>query len=410
MTRLKCVKVCFRHAIVLLFLLSVAFIFKLSLSPQTCFDKQVDLDRVKFLIAFDATRVPSIGFQTWSSPVSQMSMCKELLYMYVYSTAAGSFEQAQMHASRVLKEECHPYFAKKVMNRLFNKKYSTNLSPFIRQTTVANSSLSKYTPPFGFHKYLSELQDILVLMPKYDLPEELKSKQCKRCVVIGNGGILHGLQLGHILNQYDVAIRLNNAPVHGFSRDVGNKTTIRMAYPESATLSNLDYHHTDLFVAVLFKSVDFSWLQAILKNESLPLWIQLFFWKQVADKIPLNSKQFRILNPLIIKETAFDLLGYPEPRRKWWDWDKNVPTLGIMALILATHLCDEVSLAGFGYNLGQPDARLHYFDNQCMTEMQKQYMHDVAEETKFLKKLVRGGAVKDLTGGIHCEFCKDVNS
>nr|XP_033807667.1 lactosylceramide alpha-2,3-sialyltransferase isoform X5 [Geotrypetes seraphini] len=365
MTRLKCVKVCFRHAIVLLFLLSVAFIFKLSLSPQTCFDKQVDLDRVK---------------------------------------------QAQMHASRVLKEECHPYFAKKVMNRLFNKKYSTNLSPFIRQTTVANSSLSKYTPPFGFHKYLSELQDILVLMPKYDLPEELKSKQCKRCVVIGNGGILHGLQLGHILNQYDVAIRLNNAPVHGFSRDVGNKTTIRMAYPESATLSNLDYHHTDLFVAVLFKSVDFSWLQAILKNESLPLWIQLFFWKQVADKIPLNSKQFRILNPLIIKETAFDLLGYPEPRRKWWDWDKNVPTLGIMALILATHLCDEVSLAGFGYNLGQPDARLHYFDNQCMTEMQKQYMHDVAEETKFLKKLVRGGAVKDLTGGIHCEFCKDVNS
>lgn len=42
-----------------------------------------------------------------------------------------------------------------------------------------------------------------------------------------------------------------------------------MTYPEGAPLSDLEYYSNDLFVAVLFKSVDFSWLQAMVKNETL---------------------------------------------------------------------------------------------------------------------------------------------
>lgn len=63
--------------------------------------------------------------------------------------------------------------------------------------------------------------------------------------------------------------RLNSAPVEGYSEHVGNKTTIRMTYPEGAPLSDLEYYSNDLFVAVLFKSVDFNWLQAMVKNETL---------------------------------------------------------------------------------------------------------------------------------------------
>ncbi|NWT08091.1 SIAT9 sialyltransferase, partial [Vireo altiloquus] len=103
----------------------------------------------------------------------------------------------------------------------------------------------------------------------HDLPEDLKSKHCKRCVVVGSGGILHGLELGHILNQFDIVIRLNDAPVQGYMDHVGNKTTIRMTYPEGAPLSEHEYPPASLFVAVLFKSVDFNWLQAMVKNETL---------------------------------------------------------------------------------------------------------------------------------------------
>ena len=42
-----------------------------------------------------------------------------------------------------------------------------------------------------------------------------------------------------------------------------------MTYPEGAPLSDLEYYSSDLFVTVLFKSVDFNWLQAMVKNETL---------------------------------------------------------------------------------------------------------------------------------------------
>lgn len=83
---------------------------------------------------------------------------------------------------------------------------------------------------------------------------------------------------------------------------------------------------------------------------------------------------------------------------------QNVPTIGVIAVVLATHLCDEVSLAGFGYDLSQPRIPLHYFDNLCMAAMNFQTMHNVTTETRLLLRLAKEGVVKDLSGGIHCEF------
>ncbi|XP_060134368.1 lactosylceramide alpha-2,3-sialyltransferase isoform X3 [Zootoca vivipara] len=315
-------------------------------------------------------------------------------------------KRAQKYAERVVQAECRPSFVKKGMGRLFMEKYSVNAFPFVRRDINSQEAIFKYEPPFGFHKFSEKLQDLLELLPEYDLPESLQSKACKRCVVIGSGGVLNGLELGYALNQFDIVIRLNNAPVQGYTDDVGNKTTIRMTYPEGAPLSEHEYYPNGLFVAVLFKSVDFDWIQAMVKNETLPLWVRLFFWKEVAEKIPVPPKHIRILNPLIVKETALDILEYPEPRAKLWGWDKNVPTIGVMAVVLASHLCDEVSIAGFGYNLSQPNTPLHYFDNLCMAAMNGQTMHNVTTEAKFLQKLIKERIVRDLSGGIHCDFCR----
>ncbi|XP_040554694.1 lactosylceramide alpha-2,3-sialyltransferase isoform X2 [Gallus gallus] len=314
-------------------------------------------------------------------------------------------KRAQQYASAVLQEQCRPSYVKKAMGKLFAEKYSMDIPPFVGKNIDDDEALFKYGPPFGFHRFFDKLKKLLELLPEHDLPEDLKSKHCKRCVVIGSGGILYGSELGHLLNQYDIVIRLNDAPVQGYTDHVGNKTTIRMTYPEGAPLSEHEYPPASLFVAVLFKSVDFNWLQAMVKNETLSLWIRLFFWKEVAKKIPFTSKQFRILNPVIVKETALDILEFPKPRSIFWGWDKNVPTIGVMAVVLATHLCDEVSIAGFGYDLNQPSTPLHYYNNLCMAAMNRQTMHNVTGETKLLQKLVKEKVVKDLTGGIHCEFC-----
>lgn len=82
-----------------------------------------------------------------------------------------------------------------------------DVSPFVKKNINEDETLFKYEPPFGFHKFFDKLKNLLELLPEHDLPEDLKSKQCKRCVVVGSGGILHGSELGHLLNQFDIVIR-----------------------------------------------------------------------------------------------------------------------------------------------------------------------------------------------------------
>lgn len=60
-------------------------------------------------------------------------------------------------------------------------------------------------------------------------------------------------------------------------------------------------------------------LCAVVVVVAQPLWMHFFFWKNVAMKIPLAPRRFRILNPAIVKETALDILQYPEPRLLNWD-------------------------------------------------------------------------------------------
>ncbi|XP_073906230.1 lactosylceramide alpha-2,3-sialyltransferase isoform X2 [Castor canadensis] len=357
------------------------------------------------LLFKDILKCTLLVFGVWILYILKLNYSSEECDMRkVHFVDPDRIKRAQKYAQQVLQEECRPKFVKKAMALLFEHRYSTDLVPFVQKAPKGSETEYKYDPPFGFRKFSSKVQTLLDILPEHDFPEHLQAKQCRRCVVIGSGGILHGLELGHALNQFDVVIRLNSAPVEGYSAHVGNRTTIRMTYPEGAPLSDTEYYGSDLFVAVLFKSVDFNWLQAMVKNETLPFWVRLFFWKRVAEKIPLQPKHFRILNPVIIKETAFDILQYSEPQSRFWGRDKNVPTMGIIAVVLATHLCDEVSLAGFGYDLNQPRTPLHYFGNQCMAAMDWQTMHNVTTETQFLLHLIKEGVVKDLSGGIHCEF------
>ncbi|CAL9707473.1 unnamed protein product [Knipowitschia caucasica] len=78
----------------------------------------------------------------------------------------------------------------------------------------------------------------------------------------------------------------------------------------------------------------------------------------------------------------------------------NVPTLGVTAITLASLLCDQVSLVGFGYHLSQQGAPLHYYDHQAMDAILRQKMHDVTRETELLRTLLEAGTITDLSGGI----------
>ncbi|GAA6222631.1 lactosylceramide alpha-2,3-sialyltransferase-like [Lates japonicus] len=311
------------------------------------------------------------------------------------------------HVLRVLEGQCHPSSTRQsLLSRLPASGHVAQ--PFLQKDLPLPDNLFLYPPPFGFRGLQGKVEDLLKLLADSDFTPQSKrtSDKCHRCVVMGNGGILRGLELGPLIDRFDNIIRLNSGPLGEFSVDVGNRTSIRMSYPEGTPLHWVDTDPHTLFVTVVYKSVDISWMSSMINKLAVPLWDRLFFWQKVPHQIPLEPHRFRLLNPHVIRETALDLLKYPPPRSRMWGWDQNVPTLGVSALNLASLLCDEVSLAGFGYNLSQQGAPLHYYDHLPMSAMRQQKMHNVDRETELLQSLVKEGTITDLTGGIHCSFCQ----
>lgn len=63
-------------------------------------------------------------------------------------------------------------------------------------------------PPLGLHGSQEHLTRALAFLPQVGLPESLRRDGgCRRCVVVGSGGVLRGSRLGLHIDQYDVIIR-----------------------------------------------------------------------------------------------------------------------------------------------------------------------------------------------------------
>ncbi|MEQ2311065.1 CMP-N-acetylneuraminate-beta-1,4-galactoside alpha-2,3-sialyltransferase [Ameca splendens] len=73
----------------------------------------------------------------------------------------------------------------------------------------------------------------------------------------------------------------------------------------------------------------------------------------------------RILNPYFIQEAAFQFIGLPFNNGLMGKG--NIPTLGTVAITMALHNCDEVAVAGFGYDMTSPHAPLHYYEKVKMS-------------------------------------------
>ncbi|XP_067373612.1 lactosylceramide alpha-2,3-sialyltransferase isoform X2 [Channa argus] len=313
-------------------------------------------------------------------------------------------KQVHKYVLSVLADKCYPSrMRQSLLARL--PASSRETQPFLSKDAPLSKDLFLYPPPFGFRGLGGMVDDLLKLLPDYMPLAEKTPDKCRRCVVVGNGGILRGLELGSLIDRFDTIIRLNSGPLGEFSVDVGNRTSIRMSYPEGMPNQWPDTDPQTLFAGVVYKRVDITWMSAMIRKSNVPLWDWFFFWQKVPSEIPLEPKMFKLLNPRVVRETALDLLKYPPPRSPMWGWDQNVPTLGVCALNLASLLCDEVSLAGFGYNLSQKRAPLHYYDELHMSDMLQQKMHNVDRETELLNSLVKEGTITDLTAGIHCSFC-----
>ena len=282
------------------------------------------------------------------------------------------------------------------MLNIYGTKFNTNLQAFIDGRFERIPQIMKYNLPFGFNKSVSSVGKLLKHLPGTGLPGDLQNKSCLRCVVVGNGWTLRHSKLGKVIDNFDVVIRMNNAPTKGFEKDVGFKTTIRIFYPESTPIK--EKYYPGVFLMMAFKKQDLTWLESIAQGHT---WTEknVTFWKKVPVKVRKLPEDFRLLNPAIVRETAFDIVGMiPNANGSVIS---NIPTTGSIAIMLALRVCDEVAIAGFGYDLQHIHSKLHYYDTMKMKDIKLSWTHNITQETDMLLQLVRQGVILDLTGGIY---------
>ncbi|XP_016104946.1 CMP-N-acetylneuraminate-beta-1,4-galactoside alpha-2,3-sialyltransferase-like [Sinocyclocheilus grahami] len=291
---------------------------------------------------------------------------------------------------------CKPGYAAAKMSAIYPKYEQISLltvNTNFKLLRVFVSSLCSFLLSLSTERIIDV---ILSATKNYGLGPDLDSLSCKRCIIVGNGGILSNKSLGSRIDDYDVVIRLNEAPVSGYTRDVGTKTTLRITYPEGAIQKTESYEKDSLFVFSAFKPLDFKWLRQMVFKEKLQG--TEGFWKSVAHSVPRQPSEIRILNPYFIQEAAFQFIGLPQNNGLMGKG--NIPTLGTVAITMALHNCDEVAVAGFGYDMNTPHAPLHYYETVKMSAIKESWTHNISKEKEFLRKLVKTNIITDLTNGI----------
>ncbi|KAM9187167.1 CMP-N-acetylneuraminate-beta-1,4-galactoside alpha-2,3-sialyltransferase isoform 1-T1 [Mergus octosetaceus] len=290
---------------------------------------------------------------------------------------------------------CKPGYASALMTVIF-PKFSKPAPMFLDDSFRRWARIRDFVPPFGIKGQDNLIKAILSATKDYRLTPALDSLSCRRCIIVGNGGVLANKSLGSKIDDYDVVVRLNSAPVKGFEKDVGGKTTLRITYPEGAIQKMEQYEKDSLFVLAGFKWQDFKWLKYIVYKEKVSA--SDGFWKSVATRVPREPHEIRILNPYFIQEAAFSFIGLPFNNGLMGRG--NIPTLGSVAITMALHNCDEVAVAGFGYDMSSPNAPLHYYENIKMSAIKESWTHNIQREKEFLRKLVKARVITDLTSGI----------
>nr|XP_058151992.1 type 2 lactosamine alpha-2,3-sialyltransferase isoform X1 [Dasypus novemcinctus] len=251
---------------------------------------------------------------------------------------------------------------------------------------------NKFNLPYGIKSSEGYVRLALSKLQSCDLFDEFDNMPCKRCVVVGNGGVLKNKTLGEKIDSYDVIIRMNNGPVLGHEEEVGRRTTFRLFYPESVFSDPSQNDPNTTAILVAFKPLDLKWLWGLLTGNKINT---KGFWKKPALKLIYKPYQIRILDPFVIRMAAYELLHFPRffPKNQ----KPKHPTTGIIAITLAFHICHEVHLAGFKYNFSELKSPLHYYGNATMSLMSKNAYHNVTAEQQFLKNIIEKNFVINLT-------------
>ncbi|KAM9385164.1 CMP-N-acetylneuraminate-beta-galactosamide-alpha-2,3-sialyltransferase 1-like [Pholidichthys leucotaenia] len=198
----------------------------------------------------------------------------------------------------------------------------------------------------------------------------------RTCAVVGNSGNLKGSHYGPLINSHDVVIRMNTARVKGYEEDVGNRTTHHFMYPESA----VDLDSTTHLVLVPFKIQDLEWLMKALTTGFTGK-----SYMPVKSRIKANKDLVMVVNPAFMKYV----------HEIWLSKMGRYPSTGFMALVLAMHICDKVSVFGYG---ADSDGNWSHYWEKLVNKHLKTGVHPGNHEHDIIEQLAKKQQIRLFRG------------
>ncbi|XP_059385559.1 CMP-N-acetylneuraminate-beta-galactosamide-alpha-2,3-sialyltransferase 2-like [Carassius carassius] len=271
----------------------------------------------------------------------------------------------------------HYCIADKGVSEWFDQRYDHKQQPYLtgRNDDIDPLSLKWWLSLQSSDGMINDVtQKMFKIIPPPPEDEMPRQRQCRTCAVVGNSGNLLRSKYGALIDSHLFVIRMNKAVTVGFEEDVGNRTTHHFMYPESAMDLRPDVH----LVLLPFKLKDMQWLSSALSTGEIKM-----TYMRVKNRVEADKDKVIVVNPAFFKYT----------HDKWTERHGRYPSTGIVAITFALHLCDEVSV--FGYGADKQGNWHHYWEyNRYAGAFRKTGVHNADFETEIIQRLNKEGKIK----------------
>ncbi|KAJ1124603.1 hypothetical protein NDU88_003052 [Pleurodeles waltl] len=273
---------------------------------------------------------------------------------------------------------CKQCISEKGVSAWFDERFNSSVNPLL---TAQNPEI-----PVNVQRWWLKLQGsnnegqvqealdkLFAEIPAEDLYSARGETQCRTCAVVGNSGNLKGSKYGERIDSHHFVLRMNGAKIAGFEEDVGSKTTHHFMYPESAVNLEPGVH----LVLISFKPQDLKWIASAFSTGELK-----FTYMKVKQFIKADKDKVLIFNPSFLKYV----------HENWIKRHGKYPSTGMLALFFAIHICDEVSV--FGYGADSNGDWHHYWErNKFAGAFRRTRVHNAEFELDLIRQLVHEGKV-----------------
>uniref|UniRef100_UPI00398E7729 CMP-N-acetylneuraminate-beta-galactosamide- alpha-2,3-sialyltransferase 2-like isoform X2 n=1 Tax=Pristiophorus japonicus TaxID=55135 RepID=UPI00398E7729 len=271
---------------------------------------------------------------------------------------------------------CETCITDRGISHWFDQRFNSSIEP---QLTKSNDKIPQDVLLWWLRlqsrrlKLSQVVSRLFEVVPKTAPPLATTPCWCRRCAVVGNSGNLKGSNYGKLIDSQHLVIRMNKAVTKGYEADVGSKTTHHFMYPESAQDLQPNVH----LVLVPFKPRDLLWFANAFSAEN-----HMSTFMRVRKHIKADQDKVVIFHPTFFKYI----------HDEWTEHHGRYPSTGMLALIFGLHMCDQLSVFGYG---GDTKGNWHHYweNNRLAGAFRLTGVHNASFESHIISHLANIGKI-----------------